>query len=253
MRNKEKWAPSKYVYKKNKLVASRDTEEVGSGSRLIADLVAALYDEYIKVHARGRLIDLGCGKVPLYLAYQNYVSDVLCIDWENTLHKNEFLDIECDLSKELPLNSESIDTIILSDVLEHIPDPEVLWNEMSRILSTGGKLIMNVPFYYWVHESPYDYYRYTEYALRRFAELSGFKVISLKRIGGSPEVFADLFAKHLQFIPLMGNFLANTIQQITHVVVKTHLGKMISEKTGKVIPLGYFLVAEKMPSKGRKM
>ena len=40
MRNKEKWKPSKYIYKKGRLIASRDPKEVGISSRLIADLIA---------------------------------------------------------------------------------------------------------------------------------------------------------------------------------------------------------------------
>ena len=92
MRNKEKWSPSKYIHKKGKLVASRDRKEVGIGSRLIADLVAELYDRNLKQHAKGKLLDLGCGNVPLYGAYRELVTDNICVDWGNTLHKSEYLD-----------------------------------------------------------------------------------------------------------------------------------------------------------------
>ena len=96
------------------------------------------------------------------------MTDNICVVLENTLHKSEYLDFECDMKKVLPFMDGELDTIILSDVLEQIPQPEHLWKEMSRILSIGGKIIMNVPFYYWLHEGPHDYYRYTEFALRRF-------------------------------------------------------------------------------------
>ena len=148
MRNRDKWRPSKYIYQNGKLIASRDPKEVGVGSRLIVDLIAEIYDNNLRQHARGKLLDLGCGKVPLFSAYKDYVTDNICVDWENTLHKNEYLDSECDLTKTLPFKDGEFDTIILSDVLEHIPQPEHLWKEMSRSLSIGGKIIINVPFYY---------------------------------------------------------------------------------------------------------
>src|SRR4029077_560045 len=122
----------------------------------------------------------------------------------NTEHKNRHLDRELDLTNNLPFRDDEFDTIILSDVLEHIPVPEHLWKEMARILSKNGKIIMNVPVFYWLHEEPYDYYRYTEFALRRFVEISGMRLIQLTSIGGAPEIIADLFAKNILRLPKLG-------------------------------------------------
>lgn len=245
MKNREKWQPSKFVYRNGKLVASKDSEEVHVGSRLIVNIVASFYDNYLQQYAKGKLLDLGCGNVPLYHAYKNYVTDNICVDWENTLHQNEFLDYECDLTKALPFSDNEFDTIILSDVLEHIPQPEYLWKEMSRILSINGKIIMNVPFFYWLHERPHDYYRYTEFALRRFVENSELRLIQLEPIGGSLEILADFTAKHVQFIPLIGKGFAIVIQYITAIIAKSALGKKISKISSQAYPYGYFLIAEK--------
>jgi SAM-dependent methyltransferase len=245
MKNRDKWQPSKYIIKNGKLVASRDKKEVGVGSRLITDLIAGFYDKYLRLYAKGKLLDLGCGKVPLFTAYKDYVTGNICVDWENTKHKNEYLDFECDLTKLLPFEDKEFDTIILSDVLEHIFQPEHLWKEMSRILSINGTVIMNAPFFYCLHERPYDYYRYTEFSLRLFVENAGLSLVRLEPIGGTPEILADIFAKHVQFIPFMGNGLAIAIQYTTELFIKTTLGKKISKATSQAFPLGYFLVAEK--------
>ena len=246
MKNQDIWQPSKYVYRKRKLVSSRDRKEVSVGSRLMADLIAGFYDKNLHQYARGKLLDLGCGKVPLFIAYREYVTDNICVDWENTTHKAEYLDFEFDLTKVLPFVDEEFDTIILSDVLEHIPQPEHLWKEMARILSIDGKIIMNVPFFYWLHEKPNDYFRFTEFALQRFVYNSGLRLILLEPIGGTPEILADIFSKHIQFIPLIGKSMAIAIQYITGLFVKTALGKRITEKTNQAFPFGYFLIAEKV-------
>lgn len=245
MQNQQNWRPSKYVFRKGRLVASRDTREVGVASRLVANLVAGLYDVVLKRHAHGRLLDLGCGKVPLYEAYKPYITENICVDWHNTLHKNEYLDFECDLTQALPFADGEFDTIILSDVLEHIPEPENLCKELFRVLAADGKLILNVPFYYWLHERPHDYYRYTEFALRRFVAGSGLTLVQLDRIGGSPEILADILAKHVQFVPVLGHSLASLIQSIVQVFTKTAVGRRVSYKTSEVFPFGYFLIAGK--------
>lgn len=244
MKNKDKWAPSKYVFRRGKLVASRNPEEVMIGSRLMANIVAAHYDKHIPQHVTGRLIDLGCGKTPLFEAYRKYVTDNICLDWQHTEHRSDYLDYACDLNERLPFNENEFDTIILSDVLEHVAEPEHLWREMSRILKPKGKLLANVPFYYWLHERPYDYYRYTEYALRRFAQLAGFRLLLLDPIGGAPEILSDIVAKGTQLFPLVGGWLALAVQHVAEVFVSTNLGKKLSRKTSTAFPFGYFLIGE---------
>ena len=37
---------------------------------------------------------IGRGKVPLYAAYREFVTENICVDWNNSIHKNEYLDYE---------------------------------------------------------------------------------------------------------------------------------------------------------------
>ena len=245
MKNCAIWKPSKFVYVKGRLKASKTPNEVCIGSRLIANQTAKFYDQWLKRHAKGKLLDLGCGKVPFFLVYRDLVREVVCVDWKNTLHPNDYIDLHWDLTKPLPFADGEFDTIILSDVLEHIPTPDDLWKEMSRILAHQGTIIMNVPFYYWVHEQPNDYYRYTEFALRRFVANAGLRLVELKPIGGLPEIVADLFAKMALNIPLLGGCLARFVQGMAMVYLKTGFGRQHSRATRNEYPLGYFLVAQK--------
>ena len=245
MQNKDSWRPSKFVYKNGKLIGSRNRAELGVSSRLIADIIAHFYDQYLKRYARGRLLDLGCGKVPLYAAYQGSVTDIFCVDWANSLHKNQHLDLELDLTGNFPFADNEFDTIILSDVLEHIAVPEHIWKEMARVLSRGGTLLMNVPFFYWLHEEPYDYYRYTEHALRRFVDISGMRLVQLSSIGGVPEIMADMFAKTIVRLPKLGNAAALFVQWCAWKLTRSGFGKQVSDATSRAFPLGYFLIAEK--------
>ena len=248
MKNIDQWHPSKFIYRKNKLIGSRDPKEVGVSSRLMADIVAAHYELHLKQHVKGKLIDLGCGKVPLYAAYKDLSSSWICVDWGNALQKNIHLDYECDLNQPLPFSPGEFDTIILSDVLEHLSQPELLWHEMARILAPGGKVIMNVPFYYCIHSAPFDFFRYTEYALRYFAQSSGFSVVLLKPMGGVPEIATDLLAKSVNLLPWPGKYIAMAAQKMCSLFIKAGIGEKISVKTGKTFPLGYFMVAEKLTS-----
>ncbi len=250
MKSESSWVATKYLHRKGRLKASRNTAEVSVGSRLVADLIAQFYDEHVKHHATGRLVDLGCGKVPLFGTYRGHVSDVTCVDWAEPADGENHLDFVCDLSKALPFRDGEFNTIILSDVLEHIADPGLLWSEMARILSPGGKLIMNTPFIYCLHEQPHDYYRFSNHALQRFAELNGFNVVYLEPLGGTPEILADIFCKHLQFVPLIGKILARALQGITFWFVQSRPGASLSRRTSEVLPLAYAMIAERVRQDG---
>ncbi|MBF0385385.1 MAG: class I SAM-dependent methyltransferase [Candidatus Omnitrophica bacterium] len=245
MQNQDQWFPSKFVLLNGKLIGARDPNQLRISSRFIADILADLYSVNIPLYVRGKVVDLGCGKVPLYAAYKNYATNVTCVDWEYSVHKTQHLDIQCNLNEKLPFNDNAFDTIILSDVLEHISRPESFMKEMIRILTPGGKALISTPFYYCIHEAPYDYYRYTEYGLKYFAESAGFGILLIKAVGGSPEIMTDFLAKHFEAIPFIGTGMAILLQNISAFLVKTRLVMKISAKTSAHFPLGYFMVVEK--------
>jgi SAM-dependent methyltransferase len=241
MQNKHLWKPSKFVLTPNGCKASKNPREVARSSRFTADLLARVYEGAIKRHASGVLLDLGCGKVPLYEIYRDHVSDNICVDWENTHHKSPFLDHSFDLNRGIFLPSETFDTILATDVLEHVWNPDLLWQEMARVLKPRGKIILGVPFFYWLHEEPHDYYRFTKYKLQMFCEQSGLTVVSLEPCGGAPEVIGDIIAKNITFSKILSTchfFLCN-------VFVQSNIGQKISRATAQKFPLFYCVVAQK--------
>ena len=110
---------------------------------------------------------------------------------------------------------------------------------------TRGKLILSVPFLYWLHEQPHDYYRYTEFALRRFCELAGLEILELSPYGGLPEVLVDLTSKGIGVLPDALARALRPLQTATSILSTSFLSRKMSERTKGSFPLGYVLVAEK--------
>lgn len=238
MRNEDHWVPTKFVRKGHRLRAARTTE-VFVGSRLIGDLVAQFYEWALPAYATGALLDLGCGGVPFYEAYRPYAAEITCV-WARGHH----VDHECDLTTPLPFADSTSDTIILSDVLEHIPNPDHLWQQMARVLRPGGTVLMNVPFMYWIHAHPHDFQRYTEFALRRLVESSGLQVMGIEPIGGLAEVMADIAGKAVAKLPVAGRGMSAGIQAAGYAFSQGKTGRRVLEKSAH-FPLGYSMVAVK--------
>ena len=245
MRDAASWTATKYVFKGKELRGSRDPRFVRLESRLITDLIAAAYQRNLPSRCRGRLLDLGCGSVPLYGLYRSLPTTVVCADWANSLHGNAHFDVLCDVNRPLPFVDRSFDIVVLSDVLEHVAEPAELISEIARVLTTGGDLLMSVPFLYWIHEAPHDYFRYTEFALRRLLERAGLRVISVESLGGLPEVLADLTAKGLVRLPILGRAVAKLLQDLVGFIGRHRNLSSLTSPTSRIFPLEYFVIAEK--------
>lgn len=200
MKNVTKYKQTKFYIENGKINPSNDKHNLQTSSWLIAKLVASCYEKALPQYAKGTLLDLGCGNVPLYDAYKPFIQENVCVDWGNSVHRNSYLDMETDINTPLQFPDETFETIILSDVLEHLVKPQEMFKEMKRILKTGGYILMNSPFNYWIHEAPYDYYRYTEHWYKRIVDELDLEIITLEPIGGIVDVKIDIQSKLIGMI-----------------------------------------------------
>ena len=127
---------------------------------------------------KGHLYDLGCGEMPFKSWLLNYAEQYTGVDWGSSLHELK-ADILADLNEPLPIQSEVADTVMSLSVMEHLREPQVFLNEAHRILKPDGSMVLQVPFMWWVHEAPYDFYRYTRYGLQYMFEKAGFTDITI--------------------------------------------------------------------------
>jgi SAM-dependent methyltransferase len=232
------WAPSKFTQRGERWISTRG--EVNVASRLFADRAVTNYVEAIRDYARGALADLGCGNAPLAAVYAPYVETMLWVDWPGSMHQKVKLDVSQDLNKPLRIETASLDTVLLSDVLEHIAKPDELIAELRRILRPGGRAIIGVPFLYWLHEEPHDHHRYTIHKLRDFAAAHGFTVLREQVNGGGLDVVRDLLTKmaYAQRFPLP----AWLVHHLTGLLFAPFAP--ISRRAHDAIPMGYTVVWE---------
>lgn len=98
----------------------------------------------------------------------------------------------------LPLPDACADTVLMSEVLEHLQKPEQALREAARVSRPGAKFYISVPFIYAVHGDPYDYQRWTPEKLRLELASAGFKSIEIAPMGGIYAAIADLLESYAQ-------------------------------------------------------
>lgn len=130
------------------------------------------------------IVDIGAGECQYksFFSHATYVSTDWCGTSEH--HKySEGIDYICP-GDQLPFEDQSYDFALCTQVLEHVRKPAAVLQEISRILKPGGQLFLTVPQSWEEHEQPYDYYRFTQFALRDLAEEHNFAVEEIKPQGG---------------------------------------------------------------------
>ncbi len=101
--------------------------------------------------------------------------------WYINLDQNTVPNVFGDVTA-VPCKSEFCDSILCTEVLEHLPDPQKCVGEIFRLLKPGGVAFVSTPFLFPVHADPFDFQRYTEDGLRHL--FSAFTTIEILRMGG---------------------------------------------------------------------
>lgn len=138
-----------------------------------------------KKYANGKLLDIGCGTMPYKEELLETINEYIGLDYPKTKRMYPGApkpDILGD-AKNLPFDSDTFNTVLMLQVLEHIDSPGLAIKEASRVLKTEGILIISVPFLYPVHDAPYDYFRFTKYALKNFLKQFNLKILHFSSNG----------------------------------------------------------------------
>lgn len=126
------------------------------------------------------VLDAGAGKKPYQkifdgLSYQS-------TDMPGGFYKEPH-DFECFLH-DIPKPDNTYDCVVLSQVLEHVPDPLAVLKELCRILKPGGKLLLSVPLNTPLHGEPWHFFGFTHYGIAELASKSGLMLSDVEKVGG---------------------------------------------------------------------
>lgn len=224
-----------------------DADLAGSWRRRYFSPVAyGLYTSLIpklRQHASGRLLDAGCGTTPFRSQLERQGVMYHGVDIEV---RTSGIAFRADVQDLSTIRSESYDTVLCSEVLEHLPRPESALREFHRVLRMDGKLILTVPFLSRLHEEPQDYFRYTVHGLRELLTRHGFSVLEIQ-----PTAAVFSFLGHqVSTVALCSTFGVPIIRQLVFwanlavcVLPCYWVDRLMG--FGRLMPAGYLAVAVK--------
>lgn len=103
-----------------------------------------------------KVLDLGGrdGTLTKHFIEKNHVTladiDENALEYAKKNYKVETMKV--DLNQSLPFEDNSFDVVVMAEVLEHLPYPNITLGEIKRVLKTNGKFIGNLPLAYHLND-----------------------------------------------------------------------------------------------------
>jgi 2-polyprenyl-3-methyl-5-hydroxy-6-metoxy-1,4-benzoquinol methylase len=214
-------------------------QDLSAVTRSRIDVTEAL----IAAHARGRVLDVGCGHMPFRESVLRYADSYEGLDIEARVDGVAYIS---DAVRMTGVPRGAFDTVLCLEVLEHVPDPRGVLDSVAQVLRPGGVLILTVPHLSRLHEEPHDYYRYTGYGLRALSTAAGLEVVAITSHAGVLS-----FLTHQLSTVIVGlswgipglRQVAYAINKLVLVRPSLWLDRVL--ELGRFFPLGYSLVARR--------
>jgi SAM-dependent methyltransferase len=189
-----------------------------------------------------RVLDAGAGRAPYRHLFDHVTYETA--DFVQVSRK-KYTDINhvCDLTN-IPVPDETYDLVLSTQVLQHVPDPVAMLREFHRVLKPGGQAWLSAPLFYAEHGKPFDFHRYTQFAWRRMAAESGFRVEVLDWLEGYYGTLAYQASMGAHLLP--GRW---ALWRVVLALLARHMTKAEMRRKIKVgMPKNYCVVLVKEPA-----
>ena len=119
---------------------------MGEPKAIAHEAIHETVENILKNEAHGRLLDIPAGEGALALRLRRIGYDVSCADLYPEIFKLDGVEIKAaNLDAALPYAHESFDCVVCVEGLEHIENPANAIREFSRLIPSGGRLVISVP------------------------------------------------------------------------------------------------------------
>lgn len=215
-------------------------------------------EETLKTIPKGsRILDAGAGELAQrkFCEHLEYVSQDFALydglgdgkglqteKWDNSK-----IDIISDIT-EIPEPDFSFDAIMCIEVFEHIPEPILAIKEFSRLLKSGGILIITAPFCSLTHFAPYHFYSgFNKYFYEKILKENGFIISEISTNGN----YYEFLAQELRRLPIISKKFSNRSFSVFQRFRINNILKLLSKLSQKdigsneMLCFGYHLIAIK--------
>ena len=145
-------------------------------------IIAAL--RRVRGHAKGDLLDVGCGSKPFAPVFAGHVRRYRGTDLAASRYLGDARPDAFARAEAQPFRDGSFDTVLGLSMLTYLPEPSRMIAEAHRLLRPDGVLILEFTQMVPLHDEPHDYFRFTRYGAEHLLRSAGFEPVEFVPVGG---------------------------------------------------------------------
>ncbi len=193
-----------------KAFAKKIRHKIFGGSQVV-DRDRIIYNWLRSLPPGKKLLDAGAGiqRFKPFCAHLDYISQDFGQYCGGDLFAGQPLEVwqarTCDIISDItciPLSDESVDFILCTEVFEHIPDPAAALEEFSRLLRSGGSILLTAPFNSQYHQTPFFFYSgFSSEFYKHYAHKFNLSITQINPIGD----YYQSISQELLRLPFLGH------------------------------------------------
>ncbi len=246
----------KYNIKENRIISTKDVLGIPINIEEIRD--TWVITKLSEIESGKTILDAGAGemKYAKYCEHLKYIAqDFGKYDpqeehrgFQMTKWDTSACNIICDII-DMPLEKETVDVIMCTEVFEHIKNPVLALKEFNRVLKTDGILLLTAPVCSLTHMAPYYYYNgFSLYWYRDHLRENGFEIIEIKEYGN---YFKFLCQEMLRIQAIAEKYCGYQLQEEDYECIYKNMSLLsklanMDQGSNEILCFGYMTLAKKV-------
>lgn len=197
---------------------------------------------------RFRVLDIGCGRKPYFPYFAQNADEYVGVDIDVD---NPMADLHAPI-EDLPVEDETFDVVLCTQVLEHAGVPDQAVTELYRVTKPGGRVLASTHGVQVYHPAPEDHWRWTHTGLELlFLRNAAWKSVTVTPAGGTATclaamsaIYLDLLLRRVHLTPVAEGLV--WLLNSSGSALDARIPALRATRPGSIF-LNYHVVAQKAP------
>jgi hypothetical protein len=161
-------------------------------------------------------LDCGCGNQPFKATLESlgFLYESFDINQSDAVKLNYVCALDCPVDQYSSIITETYSLVLVTEVLEHVYDLGTAFKNIANSTKKGGFVLITCPFFFPLHEEPYDYCRPTVHLLTKLSRSVGLEICELHKAGDCLDIIGTILGSSVPRLKDSNTFVDRILEKI---------------------------------------
>jgi hypothetical protein len=162
------------------------------------------------------VLDCGCGNQPFKetLESHGFLYESFDISPSDAVQLNYVCALDWPIDQYTSTITKTYSLVLVTEVLEHVYDLRLAFRNIASSTKKGGYVLLTCPFFFPLHEEPYDYCRPTVHLLTKLSRSVGLEISELHKAGDCLDIIGTILGASVPRLKHSNTFVDKLFEKI---------------------------------------